>query len=196
MLDTLANVKTFLDVSASTDDAVITEMIEAAGVSMAGDDGAGRTLESGTKTEVQSGKILCAYRLYLLEPVDPAGIITSIYVSSDQNWVAANLVDADDYYLDADNRQVVERLDATWPRGQRNIRVIYPIGFSAPPENLQYALKVQVARMYSAWKVAQDGRNVVSAETVEGWQRTYLAHTGLDPEVQRILRVYRPMEIL
>ena len=191
MLDTLASVKIYLGVTVATYDDVITAMIVSAGLSMAGRDGAQRTLESGSRTEIQSG--VSGYRLYLAEPVDPAGDITTIHVSSEQEWTATNLVAADDYLLDANNREIVERLDAVWPRSQRNIRVVYPIGFATTPGDVRLALWAQVARMYSAWKAAQEGRDILDTETVEGWSQKYLAHTGLDPVAADILRRYRPL---
>jgi len=133
------------------------------------------------------------YRLYLAEPVDPGGDITSIHVSSEQEWTATYLVAAADYLLDANNREIVERLDAVWPRNQRNIRIVYPIGFATTPGDIRLALWAQVARMYSAWKAAQEGRDILDTETVEGWSQKYLAHTGLDPVAADILKRYRPL---
>jgi len=48
-----------------------------------------------------------------------------------------------------------------------------------------------VAAMYSAWKLAKAGRDVVKTENVGGWVTTYLERHGLVSEVAEVCGRYR-----
>ena len=184
-LASLAEAKTHLGVSGSDDDAVITDMLEAATEAM--ERYAGRHLVSTSVTELVDGT--GKRRVWLGEPAES---ITSVHADSDQAWADANLVDADDYNVDG---CAVDKLNQIWTVGKRNTRVIYLAGFATVPEDLEHACKVQVAKLYAEWQTTKEGRNAIESENVEGWARKWRGHAGLDQEVKDILDRYIPQRL-
>jgi len=69
--------------------------------------------------------------------------------------------------------------------------VVYLAGFATIPDDLTDACRRQLAAMYSAWKLAKQGRDIVRSENVGGWVTTYLERHGLLPEVAAVCRGYR-----
>jgi len=180
---TLADAKTFLGVSDDTEDTIIQSFIDAAS-SLLGNAAHTVFTPATTRTRIMDGTGTLSLWLDEL-PIS----ITSIHVSSDQEWTDANLVDSDDYRLDC---QRIISLETRWSEGSQNCQVIYVVGYSVDdmPEDLQLAAKVQVAKIYNEWKASMKGLNIVSQQRVEGWTQVYIARRKLDPVAEEIIRKY------
>ncbi len=163
------------------DDEVIAGIIAAAQEAM--ERYCGRALESVTRTEYLHGT---GKRLLWLS--EPAESIISIHIDAGHEWPDSTLVDPADYMV---NGCEVEYLDHIWPLGRRNVKVVYRAGFTSVPSDITHAARVQVAAMYSAWKLAKQGLDVVSDQRVESWSQSYLMRYGLQREVCDILSHYR-----
>lgn len=189
MLVTLDEAKTYLGVTDSGEDGTITDLAEAATEAM--EQAAGRRLESANVIEYLNGT--GRRLLWLCEPPDGGKDgITSIHVDSDRSWGDANLVGADEYYVDD---CTVEYLDRVWPWGQRNVRVVYAAGYGTVPHDLEHACLVQVAKLYAEWRAAEQGLNNLQSHGVQGWSQRFLAHHGLDPEVAEVVARYKPARL-
>lgn len=184
-LITLAEAKAYCGVSGSDDDVILATFIAAAQVAM--EKGCGRCLRSTSVTETLNGTGIRS--LWLRESPES---ITSIHVDSDRDWGASSLIDSDDYLTDGCR---VEYLDHIWTVGRMNVRVVYSAGFTTTPDDVKLACQLQVSRMYSQWKRAKEGLDIVESENVQGWTRKYTAESGLDPAVKDILKGYRPSRL-
>lgn len=183
MLITTAQAKTHLGVSGSDDDAVIEALAQAAqdAMSLA----AGRALEGSSRTETVNGTGRAT--LWLAEP---ARSITSVYVSSDQEWTASNLVDSDDYHVDECR---LERLDGSWTRGQYNVRVTYATGLAAADlYAAQQACRMQVGAWYAEWQRTKAGLDLVESEQQNEWTRSFLPRAALEPATLGVCESLRP----
>lgn len=181
---TVANAQTWLDVTG--DDAVLQILIDRAVEAM--ERAAGRHLDAATVTEVLDGN--GDYSLWLQEPPDGgADGVTSVHVSSDQEWTSSNLVDSDDYLV---NECELIYLDHVWTKGQQNVRVIYSGGFATVPDDVVGACYEQVAADYQRWLAAKKGFNILDTVRIENWTMQFRKFTGLEPQVERVCKTYRP----
>ena len=177
-----ADAKTFMAVTGSSDDAVIAAMIAAAQDAMEAH--VGRHLAAVNRTEYLDGT--GGRRLWLAEPAES---VASVHEDGNRSWSAATLVDAANYMLDG---ACLDKLDQIWTSGAKNIRVIYAAGFASPPDDVTFACKLQVARMYREWQAQKAGHNVLSDIRIESWSQSYLAREGLAQEVKDVLKRYEP----
>jgi len=186
MIVTLAIAKGYIGVSVSTEDTEIAQIINDAGAAM--EAFCSRNLESATVIEYLSGD---GTRTLLVR--EPAEGITSIYVDSTRAWGATSLVSSADYQhitgRDGTGR-VIEYLDNVWGSGQRNIKATYLAGYAAMPDDIERACLVEVARLYSEWKRAKEGKDVLASQSVAGWTQQWLAKVGIDPACADLLRPY------
>jgi len=190
-LVSLDDVKTYLGVTADTDNTLIGQMIDAAQEAM--EKYAGRHFLNATVTEYLNGT--GKRTLFLQEPPDGGDSgVTSIYVDSARAWAAANLIDSDDYQVDSGDC-CVHYLDHIWTMGQRNVRVIYTAGFATVPDDLEFACRIQVAALYSAWGMAKQAKDILESESVEGWTQKFLKRKGLMVEVGEICDRYVPARL-
>ena len=179
-LITVAQAKSYLGI---TDETLLSTLIAGAQARM--EHACGRHLASASRTEVLDGDGTRV--LYLAEPAD-ADAVTSVHVDSDRAWGDDALISSDDLLVDGCR---LEYLDHIWCVGQRNVRVIYPVGFATSPGDLTDAATIQVAALFSQWKRAKAGRDLLESENVAGWIKTYLARAGLEPEVADVVARYR-----
>jgi hypothetical protein len=188
-LATLTEVKGYLGVTGTDQDAAVAAFVDAATRLM--EHAARRHLEAATAVEYLNGT--GGRCLWLAEPPDggKAGV-TSVHVDGARAWSAASLLAADQYLADG---CTVERLDGIWPRGRHNVRVVYKAGFAAAPGDLRHACKVQAARFYAEWRAAGLGLNVLQSHSVQGWAQSFLERCALDPQVAETVERYRPARL-
>ena len=177
----LADAKTYLGVSGTDDDTLITSLVAAAQDAMEKE--CGRHIESVTRTEYINGT--GKRSLWLAEPAES---ITSIYVDSDHEWDTDTLVNSADYMLDGCR---VEYLNHIWTIGRLNVRVIYKAGFTTVPDDLILACKAQVGAMYSHYKRVKQGHDVLDSVRVGPWAQNYITSEGLTPFTKAICARYR-----
>lgn len=186
MLITLADAKSYLGITATTDDAVITGFISAAQKAM--ESFVHRALEAVSVTEILDGS--GDYDLFIREP---ARTITSIHEDDDHTWGAGCLVAAADYNLillrDGAGRRI-HRYDEIWATGVQSAKVVYMAGFASLPEDVKVACQVQIGVLYSEWARAKSRKDVLSSMGVSGWTMTWIAREGLDSGVKSLLEPY------
>lgn len=182
LIVSLSDMKTYLGISGTTYDSQVTAMINAATKRM--EQRAGRCFLPVTETIYLNGN--GQEVIWLPEPADS---VTSVHEDNTRTWDAGSLVSSEDYMVDGCQ---LERLDTIWMLGQRNIKVVYSVGFSTMPADITDAAKVQVAAMFSTWLAAKKGQNILQSERIETWSRTYLERHALEPEVETICDSYAP----
>lgn len=186
-LVSLADAKTYLGLTGSDNDTVIQNMLD--GIDKRFEAYCKRRLVSTTLTETLDGS--GKTRLWLPQPAES---ITSVHVSANQEWTAANLVDASEYDIIPDHGNGradgirLQRYDyEIWEVGRLNIRVVFLAGFATPPADLVEAAKVQFAFDYQLWDAQKKGFNIVKSNSEEGWNATFLPHTELHPMAAALL---------
>ena len=188
MIITLAEAKTYLGVSASDSDAVITSLLTAAQEAMEAH--CCRNLEETSVTEDLDGE--GSQRLRTREPFQA---LTALYLDSTRAFGAGTQIGNSNFHL-ARGRdgtaKVIEYLDSYFDDGQKNVRVVYQAGYTAAtmPGNIALALKKQVGVLYSNWQRAKQAKDILSSETVDGWTQTWIDKQGLDDEVKELLTPY------
>ena len=186
MLTTLAAAKSFLGVTGATEDTEITDFILASEQQM--ERKAGRHLEAESVTTVMDGT--GTRNLWLPEP--PLSL-TTVHVSSSQSWTDATLQDTTEMLLKGCRIYWTNR---TWLNAPMAVRVVYQAGVALTvPELLADACRRQVANLYSEWKAAQKGDNILSRQRIGEWTQEYLAREGLDPYVEKVCDSYRPKKL-
>ena len=176
MIVTLAAAQAFLGITADPTDAeVIITLITAAQAAM--EARAGRHFGTIAVTETLDGP--GAYTLYLREPAET---LTSFTVAGIAGTVADVLVEG--------AALTKKRGKGVWVSGRRNVVVVYAAGFVTVPDDLAHACLVQVGKLYSERGLIQTGANVLSAQKIETWSQTFMAHNGLDPLVEAVVKRY------
>ena len=214
-LTTLADLKTYLGISDSSEDALLNLLIADADAAILGY--IGRTIEQATLTEYYSGD---GTQMLVLKQ-RPVTAVTSVHVdqsgysgqgsgafASSTEWTAG-----EDFYI----RTVVEnesntgelvaikgpgtfRADGTaqtwgeWPLGTGNIKVVYTAGYSTVPGDLAAACRILVAWM----RASRDNGMPVKSEKLGSYSYTLLEDTGI-PElatVRGLCNRYRNMVLI
>ena len=198
MLDTLANVKTSLLISGSSDDAVLTRLMDAADGFIA--EFTGRQFAGGSfHRDTPAGRSLAFLKNY---PVDS---VTSVKVDSARQLAAETLWTADRYVIHAD-RGVIEsvcgpflrprfrpgRFD-DWPAA---LQVAYTTATGAVPPAVKEAFCQLVGHWYRFAKTAadQDYQMMTSRIDTSGqkdWPWSVAAGEPLPPAVLELLAAYR-----
>ena len=194
-LDTLANVKTALNVKASDDDALLAALLSNADDFVA--EYCGRRFDGGTFTEDHPG----AGRLLFLKHF-PVAAVTSLAVDFTRQFGAGTAWAADRYAVHA-GRGVIESLEGPYLPGSAErrragaapqaVRVIYTTATDAVPEALKRAYAELVAhwfRQAKTWTATEQQNLISKADTTQyPWQQS----TGykLPANVKQILDLYR-----
>ena len=201
-LTTLADLKTYLGISDSSEDALLNLLIADADAAILGY--IGRTIEQATLTEYYSGD---GTQMLLLKQ-RPVTAVTSVHVyqsgysgqgsgafASSTEWTAG-----EDFYI----RTVVENESNTgelvaikgpgtftadhqpktwgeWPRGTGNIKVVYTAGYSTVPSDLAGACRILVAWM----RASRDNGMPVKSEKLGAYSYTLMDDTG-GPELATV----------
>ena len=156
MIDTLANVKTSLLISGSTDDDLLNRLLDAADAFIA--DWTGRDFAGGTFTETHpAGRSLVFLRNY------PVTSVTSLKVDAARQFGSETARDADSFVVHAD-RGVIESVCGPFlpPRdGRRDdwpgaLQVVYDTATDAVPAAVKQAFCELIGHWYRFAKTAAD----------------------------------------
>jgi len=127
----------------------------------------------------------------------PVNSITSIYVDSNRAFGASTLIDPANYEIFSDEKgegYIVERFDAVFPRGRKNIKITYVSGyenFADVPADLQLACKISVAFYYEQ----QQQKNWTFSNKSKGDENITLIQ-GLPESASLILDNYKRVEMV
>ena len=196
MIDTLANVKVALLISGSTDDAILTRLMDGADAFIA--QHTGRDFAGGTFTETHT-----AGRGVLFLRNFPVTSVTSVKVDPARQFGAATVRAADTYVLHAD-RGVIESLTGAFlpPRaGARDdwpaaVQVVYATATSAVPAVVKEAFGQLVGHWYRQVKTFADQEYQMLTERLEAgdvktWPWSLPAGMKLPSSVLQLLQPYR-----
>jgi uncharacterized phiE125 gp8 family phage protein len=195
MIDTLANVKTSLLISGTTDDAVLTRLMDAADGFIA--EVTSRQFAGGTFTETHpAGRSLAFLKNY------PVASVTSVKVDSARQFGAETLWTTDRYVIHAE-RGVIESVCGPflWPRKRGSdwpgaLQVVYATATSAVPPAIKEAFVQLIGHWYRFAKTAADQNYQMLTSRIEtsgqkDWPWSVAAGEPLPPGVLELLAAYR-----
>jgi hypothetical protein len=198
-LDTLANVKTRLGISASADDSLLGLLQDSADAWVAGY--CERDFAGGTFTEYHPG----ATAFLFLQNFPVTGV-TSVKADAGYGFGASTVVPATAYVVHAE-RGVIQSLAgaflpvalpdvAPWAYGPRNVQVIYTTATSAVPADVKEAYALLVGHWYRHVKtqIASGFQDVIQqtfGDTTLIFSKDQLAGLPVPDEVRRLLAPYR-----
>ncbi len=196
MIDTLANVKTALLISGTTDDALLTQLMDAADAFI--EQHTGRAFAGGTFTEV-----FAAGRTTLLLRNFPVTSVTSVKIDPGRAFGAETVRAAETYVLHAD-RGVIESLAGAFlpPRdGHRDdwpgcAQVIYDTATSAVPAPVKEAFSLLIGHWYRQVKTFSDQQYQMLLERTDTngtkiWPWSVASGLKISPGVLQLLQPYR-----
>ena len=195
MLDTLANVKTSLLIPGTTDDAVLTRLMDAADGFIA--EFTSRRFDGGTFTETHpAGRSLAFLKNY------PVASVTSVKVDAARQFGAETLWTADRYVVHAD-RGVIESVCGPflWPRGRRDawpaaLQVVYTTATGAVPPAVKEAFVQLIGHWYRFAKTAADQDYQMMTSRIDSsgqkdWPWSLARGEALPAVVRELLAAYR-----
>lgn len=178
-LTTLAMMKTYLGIGVSdtSQDTLIEYFINV--TSDAIERYTQRKLKQVSITEYQDGRN--QDRLLLKEW--PASKPSAVY--SDSNWTfdSTTLIDSASY--DVTNETDLVLNSGVFPKGKRNIKVVYTAGYSTIPSALEHACILFTENIYMA---RSDRRNGVNSKSKSGENVTFL--DGMTAQIQQLLEPF------
>ena len=196
MIDTLANVKAALFIAGTTDDAVLTALLEAADTYVASH--TGRDFSGGTFTETHPGG-----RAVLFTRNFPITSVTSVKVDPARQFGSETLRAAETYVIHSD-RGVIESLTGPFlnPRGGRDdspgaVQVVYSTATGAVPTAVKQAFTQLVGHWYRQAKTFADQNyqmlleRTTATTDVKAWSWSLAAGLKLPPGVLQLLHPYR-----
>lgn len=195
MLDTLANVKTALLISGSTDDALLNRLMDAADGFIA--EFTSRDFAGGTFTEtLPAGRSLAFLKNW------PVTSVTSVKVDSARAFGSDTAWTADRYVVHA-ARGVIESVCGPflWPRSRRDdwpgcLQVVYATATSAVPPAVKQAFSDLIGHWYRFAKTAADQdyqmmTSRIDAAGQKDWPWSLATGEPLPPTVLQLLAAYR-----
>ena len=148
-LCTLAEVKAFIPISGTTDDAALQAVITRSSAQIERHfsrkfyvSGAGA--DTNPITEIVNG----AGTPYVRASRIPLTALTSVHESTDQTWDATTLIAASDYVVDLE-RGIVRLKGGVFGSGFRNVRLIYSQTTTVPDDVKDLAVEI-VARIWKS----------------------------------------------
>ncbi len=196
MLDTLANVKTSLLISGTTDDAVLTRLMDAADAFIA--EYTARQFAGGTFTELHAA----GHELVFLRNF-PVDTLTSLKVDAARQF-GSETVRAIDTFVVHSDRGVIESVDGPFlkPRPGRTddwpgaLQVVYSTATGAVPRAVKEAFCQLIGHWYRAAKTAADQNYEMLTARIEStnqkeWPWSVAAGEPLPPGMLQLLQSYR-----
>jgi uncharacterized phiE125 gp8 family phage protein len=201
-LDTLANVKSRLGISGSTDDTLLGQLMDSADRWIA--EFTGRHFEGGTFTEYFPGNVTL---LHLSNY--PVTAITSVKVDPSQGFGAATVLATTSYVAHLERGVIQSKVGAfvaaaagalvnadrdDWTRSPRAVQVVYTTATSNVPADVKEAYALLVGQWYRQVKTLQ-AANYLNldqqrfGEALQTFQRS--APEGVSPDVTRLLMPHR-----
>lgn len=164
-LTTLARTKTFLQVSGTTYDDVITMIINS--VSEECERYCGTYLSKReTVTEYYDSE--GGYKLFLDNIPTSEGAISTLHDDTDREFEDDDLVDSDDYVVDYE-KGIIIREDEEFAVGNQSIKVVWTkLGYTTIPKPLEMACWIWCAYVFDKYTEKRWGKKSVSSagETV------------------------------
>jgi len=188
-LVTLDQAKSWLKISGSTEDSILTDLVNRSGA--LANTYTGRHLKSKEWTEYYDGDGGTVLQLKQF----PVTAITSINVDPKREWSADTLVDLTADSLQNMNAGIVRLWNAggAFWRGRANVKVVYTAGYkdatdTLVPYDLQEAALLII--MYSYKRHYQDQRIGLQSETI-GQKTIAFTNESIPKKAQAILDQYR-----
>ena len=190
-LDTLSNIKTALLITSTTDDAVLTRIMDTAESFI--QEHTGRRFEGGTFTEDHAG----GRRVLFLRNF-PVASVTSVKVDGSRQFGSETLLPADRYFVHADRGVLESLFGPLYPASPGSVRVVYTTATGQVPGAVKEAFTQLVAFWYRVVKtqagmafqsVTEQTDTVAGTTTAFPWNLS----TGvkLPPGVLQLLQRYR-----
>ncbi len=196
MIDTLSNLKSGLLISGTTDDTLLTRLMDGADAFIA--QHTGRDFAGGTFTETHpAGRAVLFLRNY------PVTSVTSVKVDPARQFGASTVRAADTYVLHAD-RGLIESLTGPFLPPRSGVRddwpaaaqVVYATATSAVPNAVKEAFTQLVGHWYRQVKTFANQEYQMLMERTSGtdvkaWSWSLTTGLKLPPGVLELLQPYR-----
>lgn len=156
-LTTLANVKQFLEITESSKDALLTNLI--ARVTRIFEAWCDRRFAQAAYQEIHDG----SGRDYLMLRNDPSTLLSAVYESRDQVWDATTQIALANLILDKDISRVILK-SGVFAEGRQNVRVDHTAGYAIIPADVEQLAIEMVSRTFQNRK----DLNVVSLSLKDG----------------------------
>jgi len=198
-LTTLARAKSYLDISGSTKDLILTMLILAASKYIEETHCQRRFKHQAYTSEVYNGN--GSPRLFLKnKPIVTGSTLTLQHRTTEKNEASWETVDAEDYFIDNAGAKL-EMNSGRFEEGIQNYRVTYTAGFYLPSEteyqdgtdddkDLPYDLELAMLDMVSSMYSARTSSGVVK-EKVGQVEVTYAENAAEDPKIKETLDKYK-----
>jgi uncharacterized phiE125 gp8 family phage protein len=187
-LDTLANVKVRLGITTSADDTLLSALMDAADVYVAGF--CGRDFEGGSFTEyAPGGESFVFLRNY------PVQSVTSVKADPAYGFGAATVVPTTAYVVHTD-RGVIQSLVGKFAHGPRTVQVVYAVATGAVPADVKEAYALLIAHWYRHVKTQvaaefQDVTQQTFGDTTAIFSKDQIAGLPIPSDVPLLLGAYR-----
>ena len=182
-LVSLAEAKTFLKISASSEDSVIEDFINRA--SIWANDYTGRRLKSRSNSDVYDGD---GSDILLLRDY-PVNAVTLLQIVDEP----VPLIIYEDFSLNAENGIIKTKNGRMITKGFQNVTITYTAGYSTPPETIKEAVLLYVGHLYR--RQYADQKFGVQSETVGDRTTTY-GSDDIIPKAKALLNPYRSERVL
>ena len=186
-LVSLAEAKTFLKISAPSEDSVIEDFINRA--SIWANDYTGRRLKSRSNSDTYDGD---GSDLLLLSDY-PVTAISDIRIDDGTNEGAPESVSPDDISLSSLNGLIKLKNGVMFVKGFLNVSVAYTAGYTTAPETVKEAVLLYVGHLYR--RQYADQKFGVQSETVGDRTTTY-GSDDIIPKAKSLLNPYRSERVL
>lgn len=182
-LVSLAEAKTFLKISASSEDSVIEDFINRA--SIWANDYTGRRLKSRSNSDVYDGD---GSDILLLRDY-PVNAVTLFQIVDEP----VPLIIYEDFSLNAENGIIKTKNGRMITKGFQNVDITYTAGYTTAPETVKEAVLLYVGHLYR--RQYADQKFGVQSETVGDRTTTY-GSDDIIPKAKALLNPYRSERVL
>ncbi len=186
-LVSLAEAKTFLKISASSEDSVIEDFINRA--SIWANDYTGRRLKSRSNSDTYDGD---GSDLLLLRDY-PLVSITDLRIDDGSYSGAPPQTTSDDYTLNLPSGLIKLKNGVLFVKGFQNVDITYTAGYTTAPETVKEAVLLYVGHLYR--RQYADQKFGVQSETVGDRTTTY-GSDDIIPKAKSLLNPYRSERVL
>jgi len=162
-LATLEYVKSYLGLTGSDYDSLLTSLVAAA--SQAIEEYCRREFNSAERTEYHDGRGAAS----LLLNQWPVSDIASIYDDLNRDFTSGTVVDSDDYTFEPKSGRV-RLLQGRFQDGVRNVKVTYTAGYENVPDDVAQACALLAAAWFNKGRQGGDG---LADETLGDYRATY-----------------------
>lgn len=186
-LVTLQEAKTFLKITAETEDSVIEDFINRA--SIWANDYTGRRLlfRSNSDSYDGDGSDLILLRDY------PVTSIPDFRIDDGTNEGSPPSVPSDDYTLNSQSGLIKLKNGVMFVKGFMNVTITYTAGYTTPPETIKEAVLLYVGHLYR--RQYADQKFGVQSETIGDRTTTY-GSDDIIPKAKALLNPYRSERVL